>query len=55
MSEQQPDAADTLYLDLEHFALTTEAGPPLEPKARVLPVGRPFPGLPVRPDEERDQ
>ncbi|MBE4796140.1 hypothetical protein [Streptomyces caniscabiei] len=60
MSEQQPSTVDTLYLDAEHFALTVEAGPSLEPKARVLPVGRPFPGLPldagpVRPDEERNQ
>ena len=57
MSEEQPTAVDTLYLDLEHFVLTTEAQPPLEPKERVVPIGRPFRGLlphagPVRPGEE---
>lgn len=57
MSEEQPTAADTLYLDAEHFALTAESQPPLEPKATVVPIGRPFPGLiprevPVRPGEE---
>ena len=58
MSEQ-PTAADTLYLDAEHFVLTAESQSPLEPKARVVPTGRPFPGFPrgesagpVRPDEE---
>jgi hypothetical protein len=55
MSEQ-PTTVDTLYLDAEHFALMTEQQP-LEPRDRVLPVGLPFPGLPVdatppRPDEE---
>lgn len=61
MSEQQPElgeessVVDTLYLDLEHFVLTAEAQPPLEPKERVVSIGRPFPGLlpsagPVRPD-----
>lgn len=61
MSEQQPITVDTLYLDAEHFALTTESQPPLEPRANVVPTGRPFPGLipredseggPVRPGEE---
>ncbi|MFH8737967.1 hypothetical protein [Streptomyces sp. NPDC017964] len=56
MSEQ-PTTADTLYLDAEHFTLTAESRPPLEPRDHVHPVGRPFPGLlpsagPVRPDEE---
>lgn len=56
MSEQ-PTTVDTLYLDAEHFALTTESGPPLEPRASVVPIGRPFAGLlpsagPVRPGEE---
>lgn len=49
--EQQPTTVDTLYLDLEHFVLTTESGPPLEPRERVLPMGpprRPFPGLTPR-------
>lgn len=45
MSEEQPTTVDTLYLDAEHFALTAEAQPPLEPREHVLPVGRPFPGL----------
>ncbi len=66
MSEQPPTTVDTLYLDAEHFALTAEARPPWEPRATVVPTGRPFPGLipredaaghgestgPVRPDEE---
>jgi hypothetical protein len=56
MSEE-PTAVDTLYLDAEHFALTGEAQPPLEPREHVRPVGRPFPGLlprvgPVCPGEE---
>jgi hypothetical protein len=56
MSEQ-PTVADTLYLDAEHLVLTTEAQPPLEPRQRVRPAGRPFPGLfpsvgLVRPGEE---
>jgi hypothetical protein len=58
MSEQQPSIVDTLYLDAEHFALTAEQQM-LEPRERVVPTGRPFPGLPreesagpVRPDEE---
>jgi hypothetical protein len=56
MSEP-PTTVDTLYLDAEHFVLTVEAQPPLEPRARVQAVGRPFPGLlpdavPVRPGEE---
>jgi hypothetical protein len=56
MSED-PTAVDTLYLDAEHFALTVEAQPPLEPREHVRPVGRPFPGLLaiaglVRPGEE---
>ncbi len=49
--EQPPTVIDTLYLDLEHFVLTTESQPPLEPRARVLPMGpprRPFPGLTPR-------
>lgn len=55
MSEQ-PLTVDTLYLDAEHFALTAEQ-PTLEARERVVPVDRPFPGLPldaspVRPDEE---
>jgi hypothetical protein len=57
MSEEQPTIVDTLYLDAEHFVLTVEAQPPLEPREHVRPVGRPFPGLlpsagPVRPGEE---
>ncbi|MFE2965515.1 hypothetical protein ACFXKC_17915 [Streptomyces sp. NPDC059340] len=57
MSEEQPTIVDTLYLDAEHFVLTAESQPPLEPKAAVVPAGRPFPGLiphagPVRPGEE---
>jgi len=56
MSEQ-PTTADTLYLDAEHFTLTAESRPPLEPRERVRPVGRLFPGLlpsasPERPEEE---
>jgi len=55
MSEQ-PSPVDTLYLDAEHFVLTAESRP-LEPRARVLPIGRPFPGLvsdagPARAGEE---
>lgn len=51
-----PTTVDTLYLDAEHFALTAEQQL-LEPRERVVPIGRPFPGLPldavpVRPDEE---
>jgi hypothetical protein len=57
MSEEQRTIVDTLYLDAEHFVLTVEAQPPLEPREYVRPVGRPFPGLlpgvgPVRPGEE---
>ncbi|MDX3759328.1 hypothetical protein [Streptomyces sp. AK02-04a] len=56
MSEEQPTTADTLYLDAEHFVLTAESRPPLEPGKHVRPVGRPFPGLlpheSARPDEE---
>jgi len=60
MSEEDPTVVDMLYLDLEHFVLTTKTGPPLEPKTRVVSTGQPFPGLfpheesagPVRPDEE---
>ncbi|MGW6144433.1 hypothetical protein [Streptomyces sp. NPDC055140] len=56
MSEQ-PNAVDALYLDAEHFTLTPESRPPLEPREQVRPIGRPFPGLvphvgPVRPSEE---
>lgn len=56
MSEQ-PTTVDALYLDAEHFALTAETQPPLEGRARVEAVGRPFPGLlpsagVARPDEE---
>lgn len=56
MSEQQPTTVDTLYLDAEHFTLTSQARP-LEPRTRVVPVGRPFPGLfprvgPARSGEE---
>ena len=58
MSEQ-PTTVDTLYLDAEHVALIAESQPPLEPRARVVPIGKPFPGFPrgesagpVRPDEE---
>jgi hypothetical protein len=56
MSEQ-PSPVDTLYLDAEHLVLTAEAQPPLEPRQRVRPGGRPFPGLfpvagLVRPGEE---
>jgi hypothetical protein len=54
---EQPTTVDTLYLDAEHFALTAEAQPPLEPRELVRSVGRPFPGLlpgagPVCPGEE---
>lgn len=48
MSEEQPTAADALYLDAEHLALTAESQPPLESRERVVPIGeprRPFPGL----------
>ncbi|MEV7154895.1 hypothetical protein AB0N77_09750 [Streptomyces misionensis] len=44
MSEE-PATVDTLYLDAEHFVLTAEAQPPLEPREHVRPVGLPFPGL----------
>jgi hypothetical protein len=40
-----PTTVEMLYLDMEHFILTTEAQPPLEPREHVRPVGRPFPGL----------
>jgi hypothetical protein len=57
---EQPLTVDMLYVDAEHFVLTAEATPPLEPKTRVTAAGEPFPGLfpredskgPVRPDEE---
>lgn len=60
MNEEQPLIVDMLYLDAEHFALTAQSQPPLEPRATVVSIGRPFPGLfprdddagPVRPDEE---
>jgi hypothetical protein len=45
MSAEHPSAADTLYLDAEHFILTAESGCPLEPGRSVAPVGRPFAGL----------
>lgn len=53
---EETTAVDVLYLDAEHFALTAEQQA-LEPRGRVVPVGRPFVGLladagPVRPDEE---
>lgn len=56
MSEQ-PTTVDMLYLDAEHFALTRESGPPLEPRASVVSIGCPFAGLLpsaglVRPGEE---
>lgn len=51
MSEQRT-TADALYLDAEHFALTTEQQT-LEPRERVLPVGRPFPGLLSHECDER--
>ncbi|MEU1445493.1 hypothetical protein [Streptomyces mirabilis] len=59
MSEQ-PTTVDALYLDAEHFILTAEAQPPLEPKARVEAAGRPFPGLfpstaPERPAGSEEQ
>lgn len=50
MREEQPTTVDTLYLDLEHFVLTVESRPPLEPREHVRAAGRPFPGLPL--DEE---
>lgn len=43
--DEEPTAVDALYLDAEHFALTAQSGPPLEPRARVVPTGRPYPGL----------
>jgi hypothetical protein len=59
MSEQRPSIVDALYLDAEHFALTASQQR-MEPRERVVPTGRPFPGLPreasaglVRPEEER--
>lgn len=45
MSEEQPVTVDMLYVDAEHFVLTAETGPLLEPKTRVLSLGQPFPGL----------
>lgn len=50
MSEGQPSVINTLYLDAEHFILTTESQPPLEPKASVVPAGLPFVGLVPRAD-----
>lgn len=50
MSPDQ-NIVDTLYLDAEHFALTAETQPPLEPRATVVPTGRPFPGLIPREEE----
>ncbi len=41
----EPSPVDTLYLDMEHLGLTSQAQPPLEPRARVQPVGQPFAGL----------
>ncbi|MBC2903157.1 hypothetical protein [Streptomyces cupreus] len=53
--EEQPNTVDMLYVDAEHFALTAESGPPMEPRDRVVPIEgtrRPFPGL--TPNEERN-
>jgi hypothetical protein len=60
MSEEQPTIVETLYLDAEHFVLTVESQPPLEPRERVVPVGRPFPGLlpsldPARPASSKEK
>jgi hypothetical protein len=57
---EQPLTVNMLYLDAEHFVLTAEVAPPLEPKTRVTAAGQPFPGLfpredsagPVRSNEE---
>lgn len=37
---EQPNAVDALYLDAEHFNLTARSRP-LEPRARVVPIGEP--------------
>ncbi|MFB7440242.1 hypothetical protein ACFC01_18095 [Streptomyces mirabilis] len=42
---EQPNAADALYLDAEHFDLTARSRP-LEPGARVVPIGEPLTLLP---------
>ncbi|MGV9756911.1 hypothetical protein ACWDUC_13985 [Streptomyces tricolor] len=46
--DEHPITVDLLYLDLEHFVLTTETQPPLEPRARVVPIGEPRTSFPLR-------
>lgn len=45
---EQPNAADALYLDAEHFDLTARSRT-LEPGAGVEPTGEPFALLPSAP------
>jgi len=51
MSEQpRPFNVEMLYLEAEHFALIAESQGPLEPRTRVVPIGRPFQRLMPRED-----